>query len=97
MNQEDIISHNLLKVTLRNLVENRVNPHVKQRDEYFENCLNNIANFNRSTNLFLLIYHNLKSKNNVYLPYLKRLELENRSISELQKLLVTESILKELE
>jgi hypothetical protein len=98
MNQNEIINYNLLKATLRNLVENKVKVHPQQSEEYYEIRLGNIVNFRlRFQNLFFLIYSQLKSDNNTEFPYLKRLELENRSISELQKLLVTESILKELE
>jgi hypothetical protein len=98
MNQDEIINYNLLKGTLRNLVEDKVKVRPQQYDDYYENlCVTKVNFHRRLLNLYFLVYSQLKSDNNTELPYLKRLELENRSISELQKLLVTESILKELE
>ena len=98
MNQDEIINYNLLKATLRVLVDSKVKVHPQQFDDYYTNLYVTRVNFHRRLpTLFFLIFSQLKLDSNVEFPYLKRLELENRSISELQKLLVTESILKELE
>jgi hypothetical protein len=96
MNQEEIINYNLLKGTLRNLVGKFINFRQEDiEDEYYLRL--NRVNIYQGPRFWHLIFDFMKPDSNLELPYLKRLELENRSISELQKLLVTESILKELE
>jgi hypothetical protein len=98
MNQDEIINYNLLKGTFRILVDSKVKVHPPKFDDYYDNLYVTRVNFNRRfPAFFFLIYSQLQPDSNLEFPYLKRLELENRSISELQKLLVTESILKELE
>ena len=96
MNQDEIINYNLLKVTLRNLVGKFINFRQDDvEDEYYLRL--NRVNIYQGPRFWHLIFNFMKPDINLEFPYLKRLELENRSISELLKLSLTESILKELE